>query len=100
MDRASEARQVSRVHVAASGAEVAGRETGTKPELELSCVVETALAKALLLAAKAERGDVAEQLATELGTRRGVRTREAVAAPEERHGELRRNQFSRRPDRL
>ena len=61
------------------------REPGrfeTKPEpsrkLDLRGVVEPALAKALMLAAEAQRWELVAQLAAELAARRAVRTGSAV----------------------
>jgi len=53
---------------------VRGVVTESSEGYELSNVVETALAKALVLAAEAKRWDVVTQIAAELGRRDGAHT--------------------------
>jgi hypothetical protein len=56
---------------------------------ELSNVVETALAKALVLAAEAKRWDVVTQIANELeGRRLGIQPAQRRANPPDRSGPL------------
>jgi hypothetical protein len=52
---------------------VRGVVTKSSEAHELSNVVETALAKALLLAAEGERWDIVSRIAAELADRRGER---------------------------
>ena len=74
-----------------ASARVARRDTEGRRDLELRDVVETALAEALMLAARAGRWRIVEQIASELQERRYARSGAARTGPthaegiEERH---------------
>lgn len=56
-----------------------GDVTESSEAYELSDVVETALAKALVLAAEAKRWDVVAQIADELSKRRTIQVRSSLS---------------------
>ena|SRR5882672_9964507 len=56
-------------------------DDGASARLELTAVVETALARALMLAVENKRWDVVEKIAAELHTRRNRTTRRQTRPP-------------------
>lgn len=59
--------------------DAASDASGDAPKLDLHGVVETALAEALILAARAGRWEIVERIAAELGERRVSRSTASVS---------------------